>query len=243
MPDLAGQYAVVTGGTSGIGRAVALALAGAGAQVLATGVSDSEVAAFGGDPTCRDIEAMRLDVSNSEDVESFFIARKRLNILVCAAGIGRGAEEFSEQGFLRTIDVNLSGTMRCCYAAYPLLAREGGAVVNIGSVMSVFGSPNAPAYSASKGGVLNLTRSLACAWAKQGIRVNAIAPGWIDTPMTQAFQADAERNARVLSRTPMGRWGKPDEIAAGALFLCSPQASFVTGVLLPIDGGYTVLGT
>lgn len=243
MAGLAGLRAVVTGGTSGIGRAIAIALKDAGARVLATGLTPQEVEGFRSDSACSGIDCECLDVSDSLGVEAFFAKLDGLEILVSAAGIGRGGAEFTEEGFLRTVDVNLSGTMRVCYAAYPLLAKSGGAVVNIGSIMSTLGSPTAPAYAASKGGVLQLTRSLAVAWAKDGIRVNAIAPGWIDTPMTKALQADAERNLRVLSRSPMGRWGTPEEIAAGALFLCSPHASFVTGILLPIDGGYTALGT
>jgi NAD(P)-dependent dehydrogenase (short-subunit alcohol dehydrogenase family) len=237
------RVAVVTGGTGGIGKAIARALSSTGADVVVTGIGAQEVDDFLTDPACTGMTATRLDVTDSAAVETFFGRLERLDILVSAAGIGRGGEEFTEAGFLHTIDVNLLGTMRACYAAYPLLRVRGGSVLNIGSVMSTLGSPTAPAYATSKGGVLQLTRSLAVAWAKDGIRVNAIAPGWIDTPMTKAMQADEVRSARVLSRTPMARWGRPEEIAAGALFLCSLEASFVTGVLLPIDGGYTALGT
>jgi NAD(P)-dependent dehydrogenase (short-subunit alcohol dehydrogenase family) len=167
----------------------------------------------------------------------------RLDILVNAAGIGgQGPAEFTEEGFVNSININLSGTMRVCYAAKELLAARGGAIVNIASMMSFFGSATALAYSAGKGGVVQLTKSLAVSWAPAGIRANAVAPGWIETPMTRPLQADAERNARVLARSPMQRWGQPEEIATGILFLCSPMASFVTGVVLPIDGGYMVSG-
>lgn len=235
-------HAVVIGGSSGIGAAVVQALLAEGCAVEATGVSDAEVAACSADKHFAGASFHTLDVRDTAGVHRFFASRGQLNILVNAAGVGRGGAEFSEEGFLQTIDINLSGTMRCCYAAKPLLAATQGCIVNLASLMSLFGSPTAPAYSASKGGVAQLTKSLALAWAPEHIRVNAVAPGWVDTPMTRAMQADPQRNARVLSRSPMGRWGQPGEIAAAIAFLCSRQASFITGVILPVDGGYSAAG-
>ncbi|WP_313485219.1 SDR family NAD(P)-dependent oxidoreductase [Stutzerimonas kunmingensis] len=241
--NLNGKKAVVVGGSSGIGRATVVALLEAGCKVHATGVSDAEIRA------CRDDTALAqaifelLDVRDSAAVSAYFAELDSLDILINSAGIGRGAAEFEEEGFLQTVEINLNGTMRCCYAARDLLARSQGCIVNLGSVMSFFGSPTAPAYAVSKGGVAQLTRSLAIAWGKDGVRVNAVAPGWTDTPMTRGIQENAaERNARVLARTPLGRWAKPEEIAACILFLVSPAASFVTGTVLAADGGYMANG-
>lgn len=241
--NLNGKKAVVIGGSSGIGRAAVVALLEAGCEVRATGVSDAEIHACRDDATLAQARFEVLDVRDSAAVSAFFAEHDSLDILVNSAGIGRGAAEFEEEGFLQTLEINLNGTMRCCYAARDLLARSQGCIVNLGSVMSFFGSPTAPAYAVSKGGVAQLTRSLAIAWGKDGVRVNAVAPGWTDTPMTRGIQENAaERNARVLARTPLGRWAKPEEIAACILFLVSPAASFVTGTVLAADGGYMANG-
>ena len=131
--------------------------------------------------------------------------------------------------------------MRVCSASKARLCETKGSVVNVASMLTFFGGPRVPAYSASKGGIGQLTKSLAAAWAADGIRVNAVAPGWIATPLTQALQDDPERSAPILSRTPMGRWGTPEELAGGAVFLASPAAGFVTGAILAIDGGYLIV--
>jgi len=240
---LAGKYAVITGGTSGIGRSAALVLKAAGAEVITTGVSEKEVQAALADPEFAGIEAHVMNVAYDQEVNDFFGRLQRIDILVNAAGIGgQGPGEFQAESFANTLNINLTGTLRTCSAAKPLLEKQGGAIVNIASMMSFFGSATAPGYSASKGGVVQLTKSLAVAWAEAGIRVNAVAPGWIDTPMTKPLQADPERNARVLGRSPMKRWGRSEEIADGIFFLCSPLSSFVNGIVLPIDGGYLAVG-
>ncbi|SDD56514.1 NAD(P)-dependent dehydrogenase, short-chain alcohol dehydrogenase family [Cupriavidus sp. YR651] len=234
----AGAHVVVAGGTSGIGAAIASAFARHGATVVATGATSDDVDAAQVMPG---LAHERLDVADGTAIEAFIAAQPRIDVLVNCAGITRrGGQEHELDTFIQVVDVNLTGTMRMCAAARAALKQSGGAIINTASMLSFLGGALVPAYAASKGGVAQLTKSLAIAYAADGIRVNAVAPGYIATRLTGALQADDTRNDAILARTPMGRWGQPDDIAGAALFLASPAARFVTGVVLPVDGGYLV---
>lgn len=239
MADLTGMVAVVTGGVGGIGGAIAATLKRAGAEVIATGYDQAEVDARKDDPALAGLRLVPLDVGDAAAVEAFAQSIDRTNLLInCAGTTSRGPLAFEEEAFNHVINVNLTGTMRMSRAFKAKLAQNGGAIVNIASVMSFFGSGTAPGYAASKGGITQLTKSLAIAWAEEGIRVNAVAPGWIVTPLTDK-QIDPALRERVVSRTPMRRWGEPQHIADAVAFLCSAQAAFITGAILPVDGGYS----
>lgn len=229
---------IVTGGTGGIGAGVAEVLHNAGYHVIAATVSQAEIDAFTG---ASEIEARLLDVTDTVAVDALFPEFEDLVGLVNCAGILVRGDEYRIDVFQKVLDVNLTGTMRCCLAAHPILARNGGAIVNIASMLSTFGGPLVPAYSASKGGVSQLTKSLAGRWAADGIRVNAVAPGWIDTEMTQGLRDAPERGAAILARTPLNRWGKTREVGALVKWLLSEDASFVTGAVYPVDGGYLAM--
>ena len=230
------KQALITGGARGIGFGIARAMLDAGYGVTVTGLTPDEIAAV---PAHENLKAVALDVTSDAQVAACVGALARLDALVnCAGMILREGKEFTIEGFQKVIDVNLTGTMRMCMAAKPLLEKQGGAIVNTASLWSFFGAPLTPAYTASKGGVAQLTKALAVAWAPH-IRVNAIAPGWVETELTKAAQADSARSDAIIARTPLGRWGKPDDIGGAVVFLCSQAAGFITGTVLPVDGGYT----
>lgn len=232
------KTALITGGARGIGFGIAEALLQSGYQVYVTGLSSDEVASV---PRRANLLAIVLDVMHDESVSAAIAACPRIDALInCAGMILRGGAEYEIASFQKVIDVNLTGTMRMCLAAREKLAASGqGVIINTASMLSYFGGPLTPAYAASKGAIVQLTKSLAVAWADEGIRVNAIAPGWIETDLTRGAREDAERSQAILARTPMKRWGIPADIGGVVAHLCSDEARFITGAVIPIDGGYS----
>jgi len=229
-----GDVVVITGGTSGIGAATARVFAKLGARVFAAGLNADGPHA----PRHDGIECVELDVRDRNAVESFFAARDRLDVLVNCAGISRDRDEWTVEAFDEVMDINLAAAFRASQLARPLLAKAGGSIVNIASMYSTFGAADRPSYSASKGGMVQLTKSLAIEYAAETIRVNAVAPGWIDTPLATGLFADKAVSDPIKARIPLARWGEPAEVADTIAFLASPLARYITGVSLAVDGGY-----
>ena len=246
--DLSGRSAIVTGGNGGIGLGMARALADAGVRVLVVGrdgaKNDAALAVLGASHA-----AMVADVTHEagsgaavERAERLF---GRLDILVNNAGtnIRRRPEATDAATWHAVLDANLTSMHLMSRAAFPMLRRQGGKVLNIGSMLSLFGLPSSPAYAASKGGVVQYTRALASAWAENGIQANAILPGWIDTDLTRGARTETPGlHDRILARTPAGRWGVPADLGGIAVFLASPASDFITGAAIPVDGGYSIQG-
>ncbi len=252
MFDLKGRVAVVTGGNGGIGLGMARGLARAGARVViaardAAKSKDAvkELVALG--PGAR---AVATDVTDETAVRNLVKATLdafgRLDILVNNAGtnIRKPPHEISLAEWHTVLDTNLTSAYLCSHAAYPAFKTVGGGkIINIGSMMSIFGAGFAPAYAASKGGIVQFTKACASAWAKDNIQVNAVLPGWIDTALTQGARREVQGlHENVLRRTPAGRWGTIDDMSGVAVFLASPASDFVTGSAIPVDGGFSIQG-
>ena len=248
--DLRGRVAVVTGGNGGIGLGMARGMAEAGAAIAIAGRNTAKSEAAAAELAKLGVKTAVLNVDVASEascrkmIEDAAKALGRIDILLNNAGINirKSADQMSLAEWKQVIDVNLTSAFICSHAVYPTMKEQGGGkIINIGSMLSIFGASFAPAYGASKGGVVQLTKSLAVAWAKDNIQVNAVLPGWIDTELTKKAREEVSGlNAMVLMRTPAKRWGTPADHAGVAVFLAGKASDFVTGTSIPVDGGYSV---
>ena len=250
--DLSGKVAVVTGGNGGIGLAMATGMAEAGAAILVAGRDREKSAAAVASLKRLGADADRCEADVTDEAACRALMRTaadrfgRLDILVNNAGVNirKRPEEYAISEWTRVLQTNLTSAFMCSQAAYPhMRAGEGGKIINIGSMYSLFGAPLGAAYAASKGGIVQLTKSLAASWARENIQVNTVLPGWIDTALTRQARTDMpDLNDRVHARTPAGRWGAPEDHKGVAVFLASAASQFVTGASIPVDGGYAIHG-
>lgn len=249
MFDLTGRVALVTGGNGGIGFGMARGLAACGARVVIAGrnaeKNQAAASALGGGTLALQADLMDAAIP-ARLVEDVLAQAGRLDILVNNAGtnIRKAPHEVTDEEWMTVLDTNLTSVMRLTRAAYPALKASGhGRVINIGSMLSIFGVSFSPAYGASKGAVVQYTKSLAAAWSADGITANAILPGWIDTDLTRKARQDVPTlNDAVIARSPGRRWGDPKDFGGIAAFLASDEAAFITGTAIPVDGGFSIQG-
>ena len=250
--DLRGKVAIVTGGNGGIGLGMAQGLAGAGADIAVVGRNETKSNAAVAGLEARGVRAISVaaDVTDKDAVAAMAERTVRdlgpIDILVNNAGINirKPPQALDIAEWDSVIRTNLTSAFLCSQAAYPVMkAAGGGKVINIGSMLSIFGANFAPAYAASKGGIVQFTRSCAVAWAADNIQANAVLPGWIDTDLTRRAREQIDGlHDKVLGRTPAARWGAPTDFAGIAVFLASPASDFVTGSAIPVDGGFSIMG-
>jgi 2-deoxy-D-gluconate 3-dehydrogenase len=252
MFNLKGKVAIVTGGNGGIGKGIARGFAAAGSEIVIAARNQSKTA-----ETAREIQeeskvrvlGVQVDVREESQIRGMVQQALdlfgRIDILVNNAGtnIRKNPQDYALSEWDEVLNTNLRSAFLGCQAVYPVMKKaKSGKIINIGSMTSIFGNPQASLYSASKGGIVQLTRSLAVAWAADNIQVNALLPGWINTDLTRnARKVWPNLDERVLARTPAGRWGEPKDLAGAAIFLAGPASDFITGVALPVDGGFSVM--
>jgi 2-deoxy-D-gluconate 3-dehydrogenase len=250
--DLQKRVAFITGGNGGIGLGIAKGFASAGASVVIAGRNKtkaqsalSELHSLGAQAEFVELDVLK-EASCHRAIQHAVERYGRLDILVNNAGtsIRKQPEDLTAQDWHLVMNTNLTSAFLCSQAAYPhMVSIGGGKIINIGSMMSIFGMPYATPYAASKGGIVQMTRAMATAWAKDNIQVNTVLPGWVDTDLTRSARQEVPGlHEKVLARTPAQRWGAPDDFAGIAVFLAAPASNFITGVAIPVDGGYSIQG-